>query len=56
MHLDYELTAAELGDDVVVRVELLIDRTFIPADRDGSSQDTRELGIRVFDAYVEPLP
>ena len=56
VHLDYDLTAADLGDDDVVRVELLVDQTFIPADRDGSSQDTRELGIRVFDAYVELLP
>jgi len=56
VHLDYDLTADDLGDEDVVRVELLLDQTFVPADGDGSSQDTRELGIRVFDAYVEPLP
>ena len=55
-HLDYELTAAELGNDDVVRLELLVDRTFVPAEQDASARDTRELGVRVFDAYVEPLP
>ena len=55
-HLDYELTAAELGNDDVVRLELLVDRTFVPAEQNASARDTRELGVRVFDAYVEPLP
>jgi hypothetical protein len=55
-HLDYELTAAELGNDDVVRLELLVDRTFVPSEQDANARDTRELGVRVFDAYVEPLP
>ena len=54
-HLDYELTAADLGGDDVVRLELLVDKTFVPAEHDTSSADTRELGVRVLDAYVEPL-
>ena len=54
-HLDYELTAADLGGDDVVRLELLVDQTFVPAEHDTSSADTRELGVRVLDAYVEPL-
>ena len=54
--LDYVFPAADLGDDDVVRLELLVDRTFIPADSGGSPGDTRELGLRVFDVFVEPLP
>ena len=54
--LDYIFSAAELGNDDVVRLELLVDRTFIPANSGGSPEDTRELGLRVFDAFVEPLP
>ncbi len=54
--LDYVFPAADLGDDDVVRLELLVDRTFIPADSGGNPGDTRELGLRVFDAFVEPLP
>ena len=56
IYLDYELTATDLGSDDVTRLELLIDRTFTPAYSGGNAADTRELGVRVFDAYVEPLP
>ena len=56
VHLDYVFAAADLGADDVVRLELLVDQTFRPADFGASSADTRELGLRVFDASVEPLP
>ena len=56
VHLNYEFGAADLGSDDVVRLELLVDQTFSPTDSGGSSVDTRELGVRVFDAFVEPLP
>lgn len=55
VHLEYELTAADLGEDDIVRLELLIDQTFVPHER-GVGDDTRELGVRVFEARVEPLP
>lgn len=55
VRLEYELTAADLSTADEVRVELLIDRTFEPAALDAGSRDTRELGIQLFDAYVEPL-
>ena len=56
MRLEYEMTAADLGEADDVRIELLVDRTFEPAALDGGAIDTRQLGIRLFDVYVEPLP
>ena len=56
VRLDYHMTVADLGEAADVRVELLIDQTFQPAAFDASARDTRELGIRLIDAYVEPLP
>lgn len=56
VRLDYHLTVADLGEAADVRVELLIDQTFEPAALDAGARDTRELGIRLIDAYVEPLP
>ena len=54
--LGYELTPAELGDSDVVRMRLSVDQTVVPALEVDGSQDGRELGLRVFDVYVEPLP
>ena len=54
--LDYELTTVDLGGDDVVRLELLIDQTTKLSVRDNGAADTRELGIRVFEAHVELLP
>ncbi|MCY4633869.1 MAG: hypothetical protein OXG04_05055 [Acidobacteria bacterium] len=56
VRLEYEMTAADLGEADDVRIELLVDRTFEPAALDGGAIDTRQLGIRLFDVYVEPLP
>ena len=56
IRLDHVFSAADLGGNDVVRLELLVDRTFRPADSVASSGDTRELGVRVFDAFIEPLP
>lgn len=36
-----------------VSVQLAVDRPFVPANLDANSQDTRELGIRVFRLTVE---
>ncbi|MGE3578898.1 MAG: hypothetical protein AB7I25_10610 [Vicinamibacterales bacterium] len=48
------LSAAQLGDADAVEVQIAVDRTFVPAALPGSaSGDTRELGIRVFRAFVE---
>lgn len=49
------LTAAQLGTADTVEVHLIVDRTFVPADIAAlQSSDPRELGVRVFRAYVQP--
>ncbi len=52
--IDRTLTATELGSDDVVRLELLVDQTFIPSEL-GAGDDARELGVRVLTVYVEPI-
>jgi hypothetical protein len=49
------LTAAQLGASDMVEVRLVANRTFVPAlDAGAKSNDTRELGVRVFHAFVQP--
>jgi len=49
------LTSAQLGTGETVEMRLFVDRTFIPAAIPSmNSRDPRELGVRVFRAYVEP--
>ena len=49
------LTAAQMGTGDMVEVRLVANRTFVPALEPGSkSNDTRELGVRVFHAFVQP--
>jgi hypothetical protein len=49
------IPAASLGDGETVEVRLNVDKTFVPAAVPQlKSSDTRELGVRVFRAYVEP--
>ena len=52
--IDRTLTAAELGSDDVVRLELRVDQTFIPSEL-GMGDDARELGGRVLTVSVEPI-
>jgi hypothetical protein len=47
------LAAADFGDDAMARVTIEVDKTFVPARLPGGSADTRELGVRVFDAHLE---
>ncbi len=49
-----KLPAAQLGTDDMANLEISVDKTFIPAVLTaGSSKDSRELGVRVFHAFVD---
>ena len=49
------LTAAQLGTGDMVELTLDVDKTYVPALIPGNTNhDTRELGLRVFHAFVEP--
>jgi hypothetical protein len=51
------LTAAQLGGGDNVELQISVDKTFVPALMPGAaSKDPRELGIRVFHAFVQPAP
>ena len=44
-----------LGDGDLAELQILVDKTFIPAVvTQGKSKDPRELGVRVFHAFVDP--
>ncbi len=48
------ISAAQLGTADMVELRLIADKTFVPAlDAGGSSGDSRELGVRVFHAFVQ---
>ena len=48
------LPAADLGTADLVEIQLVVNRTFVPAlEPSLKSSDTRELGVRVFHAYVQ---
>ena len=48
------LTAAQFGEDEMATIRIVLDKTFVPALAKPGSKDDRELGIRVFHAFVEP--
>ncbi len=49
------LSAAQLGSADMVEIRLVADKTFVPAlDPAAKSADTRDLGVRVFHAFVQP--
>ncbi|MCC7172464.1 MAG: hypothetical protein IT459_18600 [Planctomycetes bacterium] len=47
------ITAAQLGDGEMAELRLDVSKTFIPAALPAGGRDTRELGIRVYHAFVE---
>jgi hypothetical protein len=48
------LTTARLGSGDLVEMQIGVDRTFVPAlVSAGGSKDPRELGVRVFHAFVD---
>ena len=49
------LTAAQLGTGDMVELTLEVDKTWVPAlVPAANSRDPRELGLRVFHAFIEP--
>jgi hypothetical protein len=48
------ITAAAMGNDEMVEMRLQVDRTFVPALLNAGSKDPRELGVRVFHAFIQP--
>jgi len=49
-----DLTTAQMGTADTVEVTVAVDKTFVPANiTQLKSTDSRELGIRVFRAYVQ---
>ncbi len=51
----FPITAAQLGGGETAEMRIIVDRTFIPATIPAlNSNDPRELGVRVFRAYIEP--
>ena len=49
------LAASQLGTGDTVEMRLVVDKTFVPANiQQLRSTDSRELGIRVFRAFVQP--
>src|SRR5262245_38503617 len=50
------ITAAQFGGDELIELRLDVDKTFVPALLAASnSKDPRELGVRVFHAFVQPV-
>jgi hypothetical protein len=47
------ISAAQLGTNEMAEIRLDVDRTFVPAKLPGGGRDSRELGIRVYHAFIE---
>lgn len=47
------LTSAQLGTADLAEVKIDVDKSFVPAQMPNGGRDTRELGIRVYHAFVE---
>jgi hypothetical protein len=48
------LSAAQLGAADVAELVISVDKTYVPAVLNTGSKDPRELGIRVFHAFIDP--
>ena len=52
-----ELPSAQMGREDLAELQVVVDPTFVPALASAwGSDDTRELGVRVFHAYVDAQP
>ena len=44
-----------MGDGELAELQIAVDKTFIPqVVTGGASKDPRELGVRVFHAFIDP--
>ncbi len=49
------LKATQIGSAEMVEVQVTVDKTFVPATLNvANNKDPRELGVRVFHAFVQP--
>lgn len=49
------MAVSQFGPDEMIRVHIVADQTFVPAQLpDGNTADARELGVRVFHAFLDP--
>jgi hypothetical protein len=48
------LKAAQLGTNDLAEIQIDVDKTYVPAVINTSSKDPRELGVRVFHAFIDP--
>jgi hypothetical protein len=49
------ITAAQFGTADTVDLKISVDKTYVPAViTNGANRDSRELGVRVFHAYIQP--
>src|SRR5262245_39798949 len=51
------ITAAQFGSEDLVELRIDVDKTFVPAlvAAAGTSKDPRELGVRVFHVFIQPV-
>ncbi len=49
------LTGANLGSADMAELRISVDKTFVPALVNPTAKDPRELGVRVFHAFIEPV-
>ncbi|HET9372777.1 MAG TPA: hypothetical protein VFO19_21085 [Vicinamibacterales bacterium] len=47
------ISAAQLGTDEMAEIRIEVDKSFVPAKLQNGGRDNRELGIRVYHAFVE---
>jgi len=49
------LKAAQFGESDMAELQINVSRTFVPALTLASNRDPRELGVRVFHAFIQPV-
>jgi hypothetical protein len=50
------IPSGKLGSADLAQLTLSVDKTFVPSERSASTKDPRELGVRVFHAFIDQNP